>query len=196
MSLIEEALRQIQLEAQHPGKTAPPPPKAQHPAATSLTEAPSKSSRPARVPRDPTHATVGPWIGFFATVGGSAALLLLGLWLGALWNGQGRQAPLAEPQQAPVRAARSRAEPATVSVVAPTLIQPVVRAPRLNPPRSSPPKLELQGVVEGVGEPIIVVNGRIVRLGETVDGATLLDVRDSVARFRWQDKELVLQTNH
>ncbi len=192
MSLIEEALRQIQLEAQHPGKTAPPPPKAQRPSAP---EAPSKPIDPVRVPRGPSNVTVGPWIGFFATVGGSAALLLLGLWLGALWNGQGRQAAVVESQPVPVRAARPHAEPATVSVVAPTPIQPIVRAPHLSPPKSSPPKLELQGVVEGGGEPIIVVNGRIVRLGETVDGATLLDVRDSVARFRWQDKELVLQTS-
>jgi len=56
------------------------------------------------------------------------------------------------------------------------------------------PELELNGIVEGIGEPFVIINGRLVRLGETVEGATLLEVKKDTVRLRWLDQELVLRT--
>ena len=70
------------------------------------------------------------------------------------------------------------------------------RTPRQAEERQAqPPELKLNGVVEGVGEPFAIINGGIVRLGETIDGATLLEVKDDTVRLRWLNQDLTLRTS-
>jgi hypothetical protein len=55
------------------------------------------------------------------------------------------------------------------------------------------PHLELSGIIGGPGQPMAIINGRLLAPGEIIDGATLLDVTDDSARLRWRDEEIVLQ---
>jgi hypothetical protein len=54
--------------------------------------------------------------------------------------------------------------------------------------------LALNGVVRGVGEPFAIINGIIVRLGETIEDATLLHVDSEIATLRRKGKDIVLRT--
>ena len=111
------------------------------------------------------------------------AIILVGLTL--VWKGLAQPAPLPLPS-APVSA------PATeIAVPLPTPFpapEPVVAAPS-----NLPPALTLNGIVEGVGEPFAIINGGFVRLGETIEGATLLDVTSDSAQLHWQDQDFVLR---
>jgi len=64
------------------------------------------------------------------------------------------------------------------------------------PSTPKPPTLKLSGIVRGVGEPFAIINNHIVRLGENVEGATLLAVNDESVKLQWSDEELVLRTAH
>ncbi len=87
-----------------------------------------------------------------------------------------------------------------------SITPPVVRQQPVSvPPKSAFPSrtlqnprshlLELNGVVRGAGEPLAIVNGNILRVGETMGGVTLLEVGDGSARVRWQDREMTLATS-
>ena len=56
------------------------------------------------------------------------------------------------------------------------------------------PTFRLSGIVEGAGEPLAIINGTIVRVGEMVAGATLLEVGEDFARLRWRDQDVLLRT--
>jgi len=60
--------------------------------------------------------------------------------------------------------------------------------------RKQPP-FQLTGVVGGPGEPLAIINGQIVKVGDAVSGAVLLEVASDSARLRWGDEELVLKTS-
>ena len=64
----------------------------------------------------------------------------------------------------------------------------------LHRPPVQPPELKLNGVVAGVGETFAIINGSIVRLGDSIAGATLVSVENDTARLRWQEQELQLRT--
>jgi len=121
----------------------------------------------------------------------------------------------ADSSSTPARGTRgSTHEPARITLESsPTSAVPVPPAPAVTVPpeevvvvpqkpaarhRVAPvpmqPELELNGIVEGIGEPFVIINGRLVRLGETVEGATLLEVKKDTVRLRWLDQELVLRT--
>lgn len=55
------------------------------------------------------------------------------------------------------------------------------------------PSLQLSGVVTGPGEPMAIINGHLLKIGETIEGATLLEVTDTSARVHWRDQEFVLR---
>ena len=194
MSLIEEALRRL---GETPPTAAPeaPPRRWKEPAPASPTvHAPAAEPAPTFPPpaaRAPM-VTIGPWLGFWATIGGSVTLLVVGLLLGTLWNA--RPSSHTRPHASPASSVASVA----VSQVTAAMKTPLVleQPHALNRTATKPtlPRLELNGVVEGVGEPFVIINGQTVRLGETIEGATLVDVRDGVARFQWRDKELALRT--
>ena len=64
------------------------------------------------------------------------------------------------------------------------------------PAQPTESELKLNGVVEGIGEPFAIINDRIVRLGEYVEGAVLLSVGSNKATLRSADEEeLVLSTS-
>ena len=73
-----------------------------------------------------------------------------------------------------------------------------VRQPEAAPSRRAAtplpvrPDLELSGIIAGPGEPMAIINGSLLKPGDTVDGATLLEVTDDFARVRWRDEEVVL----
>jgi len=191
MSLIEEALRRIQQEP------IPPTPRQEAPGT-----APPQATTPA--PRIRTRAPSTNIITAFAFASIGLGVLAIGLAGGSLWmsrqmlgrkgtatlpSARGTSQVTSTPRVAAEPVATSSAEPA----VKPEVVVPAKREPlRL---RSQPPQLELNGIVEGVGEPLALINGRIVRLGETVQDATLLEVKDDTVRLRWHNEELVLRTS-
>ena len=83
----------------------------------------------------------------------------------------------------PVAAARSAG-----AQVAQTSFSSSMRRPLLQP------TLRLSGIVGGSGEPLAIINGMVVRVGEMVAGATLLEVGKDFARLRWRDQDVVLRT--
>lgn len=56
------------------------------------------------------------------------------------------------------------------------------------------PTWQLSGVVEGTGESLAIINGHVVRVGETIDGAVVLEVTRDSARLRWRDQDVALRT--
>lgn len=120
------------------------------------------------------------------------------LWRWQLSNIAGLPAerqPAVSRLTAPAESPRSAA---TRPVVAQVLANPtpVLSQPAVNtlPRRKRPPELALNGIVEGRGEPLAIINGMILRVGESVSGATLLNIRGDEATLRWRDEELVLST--
>lgn len=75
---------------------------------------------------------------------------------------------------------------------APTSAAPVA-APR--PVFRKQPPFQLTGVVGGPGEPLAIINGQIVKVGDAVAGAVLLEVGSNSARLRRGNEELVLTTS-
>jgi len=63
----------------------------------------------------------------------------------------------------------------------------------LNPGGALRPSLQLSGVVTGPGEPMAIINGHILKIGDRIEGATLLEVTDTSARLHWRDREFILR---
>ena len=103
--------------------------------------------------------------------------------VGALaWIAWGRMA-------APVSRSVSRqpSQAARAPAVAEPTGHPVVR-------RAFSPVLTLHGIVEGSGEPLALINDNVLRVGDVIEGATLVDVKADAATLRWRDQELILKT--
>lgn len=109
-----------------------------------------------------------------------AGLLLIGV-LAWFWWGH-RLSPLPAGPSARTPSVTPAPRPAAPAV-----------APR--PAFRRPPLFQLTGVVAGPGEPLAIINGQIMKVGDTVSGATLLQVGSNSARLRWGDEELVLKTS-
>lgn len=168
MSLIEEALRRTQ--------HAPVVPEPKSVPAGVTVQAPPQPIRPVATLR--RQETSRPRAGFRWQL--PAAVLGIGV---VVIGGLMVQERIATPR--PVQ----RAQSIPAAAKAPT---PVASAKQLL--GISPPTLELSGVVEGAGESLAIINGIIVKVGETIEDATLLDARQDSARLRWRDQELVLRT--
>jgi len=55
-------------------------------------------------------------------------------------------------------------------------------------------RLVMSGIVEGLGKPYAVINGKIVTVGEQIEDATLLEIADGTVRLRRSDgQELALR---
>ena len=107
------------------------------------------------------------------------ATIFVGLAL--VWKGLAQPAPLPLPSAPVSLPAREIPTP----IPAP---EPVVAAPV-----NLPPTFALNGIVEGVGdEPFAIINGRFVRLGGTIEGATLRELTSDSATLQWQNQDLVL----
>ncbi|HAM41020.1 MAG TPA: hypothetical protein DDX89_02375 [Candidatus Omnitrophica bacterium] len=194
MSLIEEALRRAQ---QAPSKAEPvvtTPESISEPTSLTRSSDPLQQSW-SRAPQ-PRLVNATWWIGL--AVGG-AALIMLMLWGYSLllrWQLAKNSVPDATPSR--VVHVTSRPEP-----LQPTASRPPSGAkPALSPSAGATatvakrkrPDLTLNGIVEGRGEPVAIINGLILRIGDSIAGATLLEIWGEEARLRWRDEDLILST--
>ena len=193
MSLIEEALRRAQQAApaaEASGTSTPaqtleldPPPLFQESAATSAA-----SGARSEVP-------LQPWAGLAVVV---VATVVLTLWI---------VKPLSRSVPAATTAPAHPAEIAKPAVPVPTTSAAAATAAVASPATANPapagavhgrkriqPTLILNGTIEGSGEPLAIINGSIRRVGETVEGATLLEIKKDAARLQWHDQEIVIRT--
>lgn len=124
----------------------------------------------------------------FVTAWVGIAVLVAGLVGGALWTHR-----LMVSAQRDVRPVPGIEPPATRLAQVPALEIPDIMTSAQSP--QSGPGFQLNGIVEGVGEPFAIINGHITRLGETIGGAILLTVDEGSATLRLEDnEELVLRT--
>ena len=217
MSLIEEALRRVQ------EVTPPTPAARRVATATAIEEAPAVSQPAAPSPaapiRQPQGGTIPPALPSPITISGlgmtavSVGLLVVvsaltlrhpisaSLGRRAI---QARSAPASaapEPAVAPAPAAAApvqpsapdAAAPAHASVVKPNTVPLSAGDPVMAVPGFEAPQFILNGIVRGSGEPVAIINGRILRVGETIAGATLSDIMSEAARLRWPDRELIIR---
>lgn len=168
MSIIEEALRRVQ------DPIVSPPPVPVHSWPT--------SPPPASAPRAGTPAST-PKVINIGTVLGLTAILVIG---GASWIawrfGRDQRPALRAAEPLPAQA------PDRVRSVA-ALSGLVNRLARVAPEQM----FRVSGVVEGGGDPYALINGEILRLGEVIDGATLLEITEGRIRLgRADGEEIVL----
>ena len=182
MSLIEEALRRVQdplrafEQKTSPSSSAPP--------ATTPTQSPSVHSWPTTSPiatPSPTPSTHPSNVVVFVALAVLffTAVLIVG---GAVWMtrtfGEKSSAGMGSP---PVSAPTSGAPSASPSMLdrrEPTQGQrnQMLSTESPTPTNRHNNTFMLSGVVEGVGEPYAVINGTIVGVGDTISGATLLEI--------------------
>ena len=174
MSLIEEALRRVQDPNTPKAKAAPKPPKtdAEQPALSPHSWTPTSPSPIVT----PTSAPVNPNVALVVAVAvlGLTVALIAG---GAVWFRRalhGTQ-PLPDSTQTQLPSG----EPA-LETAAPTPVE------RRGAPRSGE-TFVLTGVVEGSGEPYAMIDGALVRVGEQVRDATLLEIANGAVRLRRAD---------
>ena len=183
MSLIEEALRRTRHAI-----TAPPQPP---PRANGQTEQVREASgqRSQSMADHPASAVTNVAFGFLGASTVVALAVGAAIWThkSAVQSRPGSEAP--GPTMGSVIDAAG-----TVGVGAEaTAAEPSPRGVA-QVPRSAEQPFELSGVVEGTGESFAIINGHIVAIGDTIDGATLLEVKDHTATLRWEGEELVLRT--
>ena len=166
MSLIEEALRRVQDPVIAEPKTRRPnartPESSENPSAHSWPIEPTAPFAN-RIYTQSFNALVAVAV----TVILLAAVLVIwgSFWLGHTLGGTRPGIAVGPLQPAPVPSP----EPATTP------------APREND------QLILTGVVEGIGEPYAVINGKILAVGEQIGGATLLEIADGTVKLRRAD---------
>ena len=174
MSLIEEALRRAQRGLQPERRETPIRVQIPDPAPV-IVEPPPAAGAPVAEASDEASRPMVNWA-VIGLIGGAA--------VGAIvWIAWGYWAPPAVSQ--PVAAQSTQA------VRAPAIAEPAIRALSR---RALPPVLALNGVVEGTGEPLAIVNGSMLRVGDTIEGATLIEIKTDTVTLRWRDQELILRT--
>lgn len=176
MSLIEDALRKVQdpitriqpnpaAEAQN----ATRPSTAEPPAAHSWT-APAPTHTRA-TPRHPLNALLIVAAAVFALT------IVLVIW-GSVWIG--RILGIADPTAVLSRRPHARqARPSSSTSTQPSTDSSADMELRQ-------PPFTLSGIVEG-GEPYAVINGKVVGVGEQIEGATVAEVADGSVTLRQQD---------
>lgn len=199
MSLIEEALRRAQQTT-----TAPETSDAAASTQTLELDPPplfSKTDAASSAAGTPSERPFQSWVGLAVVV---VATVTLTLWIARPFLGA--KSPPA-PRSAAAHAPQTEATvPATSAPVATppaaqaetTAVPPAIAKPSpavaTHNRRNLKPSLILNGVVEGGGEPLAIINGSILQIGETVAGATLLEIKKDTARLRWRDQEIVIRT--
>jgi hypothetical protein len=184
MSLIEEALRRAQDPTLPKTSTAPPAKTgAATPDPTTAHPWPLTTSA-ARPPIVASHALI---IVAVAILGLTVALIIGGaFWMGRTFSARPR----------PVIA---EATPASVAEPEP-LPPPPLEAPAVAPPaprtldlgalmrgKRQEPDFTLSGVVAGEGNAYAVMNGKIVSLGDYVEGFTVIAITDNAVTLRDQE---------
>ena len=175
MSLIEEALRQVQDVS---------PPSSRTPSPASLPRPPI--SAPSRASSQPAARTPS---GMLAAVVASLALIgLLGAaWLaGAVWRQANPSHPELSESPAPIPPS-----PATSAMRR----SPFSAQPARVAPASAPMAFVLNGIMNQGGEKVAIVNNTIVQTGDLVDGARVLEVRSDSVWLRAKNQDTILKTN-
>ena len=166
MSLIEEALRQVQETS--PTTRAPSAVASSSRPASAL---PSVSSRPMARTKSGIPAAV---MASFALIG-----LLVAAWLaGAVWW-----------------QTRPSGSPATVSSSSSRPSLPRLNFSARSVSTSVPIAFVLNGIADQGGEKVAVVNNTIVQAGDLVDGARVLEVRSDSVWLRAKNQDVILKTN-
>ncbi|MBI3996282.1 MAG: hypothetical protein HY352_01360 [Candidatus Omnitrophica bacterium] len=181
MSLIEDALRKVQ----DPITRVQPKPAAESqnaihpttepPAAHSWTTPAPTHTR--STPRHPLNALLIVAVAVFALT------IVLVIW-GSIWIG--RLLGITDPSahQSHARSVRSSSSTSTQLFADPSADME---------PRQMP--FTLSGIVEG-GEPYAVINGKVVGIGEQIEGATVAEVANGSVTLRRQDgSELQLRVS-
>lgn len=163
MSLIEEALRRVKDPLLQKGLHTPPQtaPQAAPPQAHSWPTA-QHQAQPAPSPRVAVVIAV-------VTITAAALAILGTVWL--IWRAtSGRSAAHSTgiPSWASTQPQTSAAHGPTVSGV-------------------QVEEFALTGIVEGLGESYAVINGVVVRVGEQINRATVLDIADGTVTLRRED---------
>jgi hypothetical protein len=190
MSLIEEALRRAQQPSSKAGPmvTTTPEPISEPTPLTPSSALPHRWSRSAQ----PRLVNATWWIGL--AIGGTALIMLM-LWGYSLllrWQLAKDAVPEVTPSPRVVQVT-SRLGPVQPTATAkPALNPPAAATPA--PAKRKRPDLTLNGTVEGRGEPVAIINGMILRIGDSIAGATLLEIWGEEARLRWRDQDLILST--
>ena len=223
MSLIEEALRRVQeTPAPAPVVRMPPPPTTEElesPAAVQTPAAQPVLTRPGRgsiPPAPPSPITISG----LAAAGLSVGLLII-VSAVTLRHSSMRalRAPRAAGSDSPAttRSAQAPAPAAPAAAVIETAPQPVAPPMSATPverpiasgatkpvsagdpltavPGFEAPPFVLNGVVRGKGEPLAIINGRILKVGDGIEAATLAEIAQESARLRWPDRELIIRIN-
>ena len=171
MSLIEEALRQVQDSAPLPSTSA-------RPAATMPPRPVPSPARPVNGPAPAASSRADSAM----PVAAMASLAVAGL-LSLAWQTGGWW-----------RAQVSRPEP-TTRAVSPLAKGASLRSAVPTPAESSQPAFSLSGIVEQGGAKMAVVNNTIVQAGDLVDGARVLEVRRDSVWLRTKNQDVILKTN-
>lgn len=177
MSLIEEALRRVQ-------ETMPPVPvirRSPAPQAPAHRTASAESAQDSSIPPAITPPFTLGGIGITALAVGLliAASALTLRRPSAARSGQPAVASIpAETEPQPAPAAEAPAEEAA----APETV-----------PIPEPPSLVLSGIALGSGDPVAIINGQILKIGDMIEGAVLADILPDAARVRWPDREVTIR---
>ena len=192
MSLIEEALRRVQdpVLTQEPAVSTIPPSATAAPAAPSVAPAgvhsPTPrhdlgSSKPSAQPESfPLPVSVA-----------AGAMLIVALMLAAgFWIRHALQER--DPSRVAPRQPLGAPQPSAPRAAAPQRSQP--KTPKPLQKRSSGEALVVSGIVEGLGQSYAVINDKIVGVGESVEGSTLLTIANGAVTLRRPDgSELTLR---
>jgi len=178
MSIIEEALRRLQGSTPHasaPTVERPPSAQPEPPRAHSWTVRPAARQSMTQAPK--RVAWLLPILSL-ALLGGAVAWFV---------RVQYRTEP---PASSPL--ADRALNPAHLSAgVPPSIVQGIA------PSKQSDEPFVLHGIVEGGGQPYAVINGAIVGVGETVEGALLLTIAGGAVTMRLANgKEIRLSLAH
>jgi len=183
MSLIEQALRRGQQPLLASAQT-----KTTQPASPTTPEEPTAHPWPTTPPASPPfpvlRTTRAPVVLAGVILALTVALLAVGIsWMNATVGGRQPAAT-----QRPVELEAPAPEPVSERLPA---------APR-RARGGSPGEdgLQLTGIVEGSGEPLAMINGMVLGIGDRVEGATLLEIANGSVRLRRADgNETVLQVS-
>ena len=77
----------------------------------------------------------------------------------------------------------------------PIPVPPLAALPAQTAVSSTPPNFWLNGLVYSDKDSYCLINGKIVKLGETVGGATLIKVTPSQAVLRYEGRDIMLAAN-
>ncbi len=198
MSLIEEALRRIQDPLLPPeAPAAPPAQKPQKPKAPSPP--PWSSQQPATARSAAPHSSVLLAVAITVLLLTICLIVSSAMWLTRTLTARHPAVAVQTSETlptAPEQTATNQPELPMAKTFPSGRQQVIPNAPAAPTAadESRAGNLVLSGVVEGLGTPYAVINGSIVSVGDTIEGATLFEIDKGAVRLRRTDGiEVVLR---